>query len=162
MKRWHVLLFTKTIHYNQLISLTNSSKAAISFRNGPLTRYSKLRFGHAPGMPGTFYPRPTLKETASQRSQHASRHVRQARAMMHVGIVNPRWRENNLGIPGACATRNFIRGSLQNCDEMWLCTCNAWTQITTQRHFGYQSRQFGVWGQKFTLISHIFYTMVTL
>ena len=35
----------------------------------------------------------TSKETASKRSRHASRHVRQARAVMHAGIANPRWRE---------------------------------------------------------------------
>ena len=33
--------------------------------NGPLTRYVKLRVAHAPGMPGTFFPPPTSKETAS-------------------------------------------------------------------------------------------------
>ena len=32
---------------------------------GPLTRYAKLRVAHAPGMPGTFSPLPTSKETAS-------------------------------------------------------------------------------------------------
>ena len=31
-------------------------------------------------------------QTASYRSRHASRHVRDARAVMHVGIDNPRWR----------------------------------------------------------------------
>ena len=31
----------------------------------PLTRYVILRFAHAPGMPGTFSPPPTPKETAS-------------------------------------------------------------------------------------------------
>ena len=49
--------------------------------------------------------------TAGKRSQHASRHSRDARAMMHAGVAN--WRfplklaagEN--GIPGACAIRNF-------------------------------------------------------
>ena len=55
--------------------------------NGPLTRYVKLRVAHAPGMPGT-----TSKVTVSKRSRHASRHVRHARAVMHVGIANPRWR----------------------------------------------------------------------
>ena len=43
-------------------------------------------------MPGTFSPPPTSKETAGQRSRHASRHVRDACAVMHVGIANPRWR----------------------------------------------------------------------
>ena len=32
---------------------------------GPLTRYVKLRVTHAPGMPGTFSPLPTSKETVS-------------------------------------------------------------------------------------------------
>ena len=51
-----------------------------------------MRVAHAPGMPGTFSPPPTSKELASYRSRHASRHVRGARAVMHVGIDNPRWR----------------------------------------------------------------------
>ena len=59
--------------------------------HGPLTRYVKLRVAHVPGLPGTFSPPTTSKETASQRSQHASRHVRHARAVMHAGIANPRW-----------------------------------------------------------------------
>ena len=46
---------------------------------------------HAPGMPGTFSLPPTSKETASERSRHASRHVRHACAVMHVGIAKPRW-----------------------------------------------------------------------
>ena len=59
--------------------------------HGPLTRYVKLRVAHAPGMPGTFSPPPTSEETASWRWRHASPHVRDARAVMHVGIANPRW-----------------------------------------------------------------------
>ena len=60
--------------------------------HGFLTIYAKLRVAHAPGMPGTFSLPPTSKENASQRSRHASRHVRDARAVMHVGIAIPRWR----------------------------------------------------------------------
>ena len=60
--------------------------------NGPLARYVKLRVVHAPRMPGTFSPPPTSKETASKRSRHQSRHVRDAHALMHVGIANPRCR----------------------------------------------------------------------
>ena len=75
--------------------------------HGPLTRYANLRVTHAPDMPGTFSPSPTSKETISWWSLHASRHVRHARAVMHVGIANPRCGENVPGIPGACATRNF-------------------------------------------------------
>ena len=39
-----------------------------------------------------FPPSPILKEIASYRSRHASRHVRHARAVMHVGIAYPRLR----------------------------------------------------------------------
>ena len=57
--------------------------------------------------------------TTGARSRHASRHVRDARAVMHVGIANLRFPlksaagENVPGIPGACATCNFtflVRG----------------------------------------------------
>ena len=57
--------------------------------------------------------------TAGKRSRHASRHVRHARAVMHVGIANQRFPlksaagENVPGIPGACATCNYpylVRG----------------------------------------------------
>ena len=57
--------------------------------------------------------------TACKRSRHASRHVREARAVMHAGIANYRFHlksaagENVPGIPGACATCNFtylVRG----------------------------------------------------
>ena len=58
--------------------------------NGPLARYTKLRVAHAPGMPGTFSSPLISKETPSWRYRHASRHVRHARAVMHVGIANQR------------------------------------------------------------------------
>ena len=51
----------------------------------------------------SFSPPLTSKETASQRSRHVSRQVRDARAMMHVRIANPRWWGNVPDIPGACA-----------------------------------------------------------
>ena len=57
--------------------------------HGPLVRYVKLLVAHAPRRPGRFSPPLTSKETASYRSRHASQHVRDARAVMHVGIDNP-------------------------------------------------------------------------
>ena len=54
-------------------------------------RRSKLRVAHTLAMPVTFSPSLTSNETASKRSRHAPRHVRHARAVMHVGIANPRW-----------------------------------------------------------------------
>ena len=60
--------------------------------NEPLARYVKLRVAHAPGIPRTFSPPPISKESARQRSRHASRYVRHARAVMHAGVANPWWR----------------------------------------------------------------------
>ena len=60
--------------------------------HGSLTRYAKLWVAHAPGMPGTFSPPPISKEIAILRSRHGSRHVRDARAVMHGGVAKPRWR----------------------------------------------------------------------
>ena len=39
----------------------------------------------------TFSPRPTSKDTTNVRPRHAARHVCHARAVMHVGVANPRW-----------------------------------------------------------------------
>ena len=50
-----------------------------------------------------------LPATAGKRSRHASRHVRDARAVMHAGIIKKQFPlksvagENVPGIPGACA-----------------------------------------------------------
>ena len=55
----------------------------------PIARYVKLWAAHALGIPGTFSPPPTSKETVIKRSRHASRHMRHAGAVMHVGIDNP-------------------------------------------------------------------------
>ena len=79
----------------RVIDLTKISPrgASILHRlNGPLARYVQLRVADAPGMPGTFSSPITSNETVSYRSRHASRHVRDARAVMHVGIANPRMR----------------------------------------------------------------------
>ena len=77
-------------------------------------RYVKLRVAHAPGMPGTFFPPPTLKATASKRSRYA--------CVTHVpwcmsGSLTLGGRKNVPGIPGGCATHNFTylaRGALAN------------------------------------------------
>ena len=51
------------------VSLVAKSKSGPGFTlphsHGPLTRYVTLHVAHAPGMPGTFSPPPTSKETAS-------------------------------------------------------------------------------------------------
>ena len=68
-------------HVYQLFSMISVDRAISSY--GPLAWYVKLWVTHAPGMPGTFSPPPTGK-----RYLHAPAHVRQARAVMHVGITN--------------------------------------------------------------------------
>ena len=72
--------------------LSIHTERSMIIRYGPLTRYVKLRVEHAPGMSGAFSPPPTSKGTASKRSRYASRHVRHARAVMHVGIAISLWR----------------------------------------------------------------------
>ena len=65
---------------------------SLTLSHRPVRRNVKLWVAHVPGIPVTFPPPSTSKETASSRSRHASRHVRDARAVMHVGIANLRWR----------------------------------------------------------------------
>ena len=70
----------------------------IGWCHGPLTRYVVLWVTHAPGMPGTFSPWPTSKETASWRSRYA---------WCMSGLLPGSGGENIPGIPGACATHNI-------------------------------------------------------
>ena len=54
-----------------------------------------------------FPPPPISKETDSWRSRHASRHVRDALAVMHVGIAHLRWRGKRSRHSRRMRTRNF-------------------------------------------------------
>ena len=78
--------------------------------DGPLHRCAILGVAHAPGMPGLFSPTPISKETPFCRSRHASRHVRHAHAMMHVGIANLRcrgkrsWHSRRMRNPQYCVS----------------------------------------------------------
>ena len=76
--------------------------------------------------------------TTGKQSRYASRHVRDARAVMHAGIANSRFPfnsaagENVPGIPGACATRNFtylVRGPW--CGRLLVCSSwpRAWVKL---------------------------------
>ena len=70
----------------------------------------------ATGMPGKFFPPPTLKEAASLQSRYAARHVRHARAVMHVGIANLWWWGKRSRHSRPMRTRNFtylVRGQWQ-------------------------------------------------
>ena len=85
-----ILTFWPSRYRKYVTTLSECNHCPI-FNHGPLPRYEKLRVAHAPGMPGTLSPAPNSTETASYRSWHASWHVRDARAVMHVGIANPWW-----------------------------------------------------------------------
>ena len=54
-----------------------------------------------------FPPPPISKETDSWRSRHASRHVRDARAVMYVGIAHLRWRGKRSRHSRRMRTRHF-------------------------------------------------------
>ena len=51
------------VMYNTLLEQRAGTWSSLC-PHGPLARCIKLRFAHAPGMPGTFLPPPTSKETA--------------------------------------------------------------------------------------------------
>ena len=73
-------------HYQDLFVAKNGLPVGMqsyTYWNGSLTRFVKLWFAHALGMPGTFSLQPTSKESASKRSQHASRHVRDDQQELH-------------------------------------------------------------------------------
>ena len=67
--------------YQNPVHLSTSSGPC----NGPLTRYVKLRVAHAPGMPGTFPPPPRVIDPDMH---HGTCVTRNARAVMHAGLVN--------------------------------------------------------------------------
>ena len=75
--------------------------------HGPLTRYAKSRIVHAPGMPGTFFPPPTARKPPISDPD-----MNHGTCVTHVpwcmsGSLHRDGGENDPGIPGACATRNF-------------------------------------------------------
>ena len=60
------------------------------------------------GNAGNVFPATDFKgKPPVWRSRHASRHVRDARAVMHVRSLTSEGGENVSGIPSACATRNL-------------------------------------------------------
>ena len=67
-----------------------------------------------------FPPPPNSKETASWRSWHASRHVRHARAVMHVGIAYPRWRGKRSRHSRRMRTRNLTYLARDPCNSQWV------------------------------------------
>ena len=88
--------------------------------NGPLTKYAKLRFAHAPGMPETFSPSPRVSDS----DMHHGTSVMHVSWCMTGSLTSSfiwnRWWGKHSGIPGACSTRNFahlVRGPLVN---IWL------------------------------------------
>ena len=76
--------------------------------HGPLTRYVTLRVAHAPGMPGTF-PRHRLqmKPLISDPGMHHGTCVTHVPWCMSGSQIRGGG-ENVPGIPGACATLNFM------------------------------------------------------
>ena len=106
-----------------------SLHAGSSRLHGPLTRYVILRVAHAPGMLGTFSLTANSKgKPLVKRSRHASRHVRHARAVMHVWIACPRWWGKRYRHSRCMRTCNFLylaRGPwVYISDKSLYCTTN--------------------------------------
>ena len=115
-------------------------------RYGPHTRHVKLRVVQAPGMPGTLSLSLTSKETTSYRPWYASPHMRRARALMHVGIANPRWRGKRSRYSQCMRNPQFyafgkrpmgwLSGNT-NCHGCWdnLNTCNTFLIYMNHKYF---------------------------
>ena len=86
---------------------TNAGIARANPANRPLTIYVKLQVVHGPGMPGTFSPPPTSKQTSSLRSGHTSWHVRHARAVMPCRSRYPVLAGKTFPASGECTTHNL-------------------------------------------------------
>ena len=98
-------------------------QAYIKDRHGPLTRYTKLRVVHAPGMPGTF-PRHRLqrKPLVRDAGMHHGTWVMHVPWCMSGSLIRGGG-ENVPGIPGACTTRNLhISQELKksSCDSLMI------------------------------------------
>ena len=116
--------------YTGAMPSNDTDRMVMRWCYGPLARYAKLRVAHAPGSPGTFSLPPTLKETASLQSRHASRHVRHARAVMHVGIAKPRWRGKRSRQFRRMLNPQFYVSGKRSID----CTVAAETQLSQYRY----------------------------
>ena len=106
-----VLIFDTPINFQPNHRVGGMSQTSIDYTSigsrphGPLTRWVKLLFVHAPGMPGTFSP-------VSDPGMH------HGTCVTHVPWCMPRSLshgsgESVPGIPGVCATRNstyLVRG----------------------------------------------------
>ena len=65
VSQWHICTWRRVCMCACMLMNANILFHVFLPSNGPLARYVKLRVAHAPGMPGTFSPPPTSKETAS-------------------------------------------------------------------------------------------------
>ena len=104
-QEWYVILISLLyvmFSWNWIL-MPLRKMACIIDAMGPLPNTSNCGCACA-GNPGNVF-----SATAGKQSRHASRHVRDARAMMHAGIANSRFPLNSdaggnvPSIPGACA-----------------------------------------------------------
>ena len=75
--------------------------------HGPLTRYTKLRVAHAPGMTVTFSPPPRVSDPGMHHGTCVTHVTWCLPGSLTSGFFEVGGGENVPGIPGACATRNF-------------------------------------------------------
>ena len=105
---WRYLYFLIGIRHWDCYSSCVYSSMSADICNGPFTRCSKLRVTHAPGMSETFSPPPTSKESlVSDPGMHHGTCVTHV-PWCESGSLTRGDGENVPGLPGACATRNFV------------------------------------------------------
>ena len=86
--------------------------------HGPPTRYVKLWVAHAPGMPGTFSRPPRVSDVNMHHDTCVALVCDACRDRNPAVSFEIGGRENAVGIPGACANRNFtylVRGPWRCC-----------------------------------------------
>ena len=127
---------------------------------GPLTRYVKLWFAHAPGMLGTF-----SRHRLQRKPLVSDPDVHHGTCVMHVpwctsGSLSRGGRENVPGIPGTCATRNFTylaRGPCWKLRNQLLLALNFYSSAGKTDSLKLPSAVLGKGGNGYRWSSRIFY-----
>ena len=89
--RWHLWLVSSNLHYDDRYKFRawHDSFIVVAWTSYQI---HNIAGGACAGNAGNVSPPPTSREADSWRSRHASRHVRHARAVMHIEIASPRSR----------------------------------------------------------------------
>ena len=118
---WGELIGWQVLHQSAEYELMDHNRWLSTNRTAEMNEYRNIQYGASPQICKIVLctcarnVQNVFPATEFKGNRHASPHGLHARAVMHVGVANPRWRGNVPCIPGACTTRNFaylLRGPL--------------------------------------------------